>query len=87
MSRATLIVDGRTELDEDVTPGQKQPPQILADMIKPGAKKRPYMMAAAAALAEAVVLGKPVEINITTRPTGWTVDVSHTHALTAGGQP
>lgn len=84
MSRATLVVDGRTLLDEDVTPGQKTPPAILADMIKPGARKQPYLMAAAAALAEAVIKNQPVHITITTRLGGWTLDVNHTAALTAG---
>lgn len=85
MSRATLVVNGKTELDEDISPGQKQAPAILADMIKPGARKQPYLMAAAAALAEAVLKNQPVHINITTHGSGWSLDVSHTHALTAGG--
>jgi hypothetical protein len=84
MSHARLVINGRTELDENITPGQKQPPAILADMIKPGARKQPYLMAAAAALAEAVMKNQPINININTRPTGWTLDVNHTHALTPG---
>lgn len=85
MSHARLVIDGKTELDENITPGQKQAPAILADMIKPGAKKQPYMMAAAAALAEAVMKNQPIHIDVKTHMDGWTITVNHTHALTPEG--
>jgi hypothetical protein len=79
MSHCTVIIDGRTELDGVVTPGQKVPPAILADLVKPnGGEMQPHLMAAAAALAFAVKNDKPVQITITTLPNdGWTLTVNH----------
>lgn len=81
MPHCRMTIDGRTELDEEVTPGQKKPPAVLADLIRPGGKKQPYMMAAASALAEAVMAGNSVDITIDTRPDGWDLSVTHKHRL------
>jgi hypothetical protein len=89
MSHATLIIDGKTEIDGEITPGQKVPPPILADMVKaaPDGKRQPHLMAAAAALASAVMEGKPVQIIVATRPNGWTLTVNHVHAYAMGEAP
>ncbi len=86
MSHCTLIIDGKVEIDDNITPGQKQPPSILANMIKPGAKRQPYLMAAAAALAEAVMKNEPAYITVETRANGWTLVVNHVEAFTPSGR-
>lgn len=76
MPYCRMIVDGKVELDEHVTIGQKRPPKLLADMIRPGGRNQPYMMAAAAALAEFVKANKAVVVTVLTRPSGgWSLDV------------
>ena len=80
-----MVIDGKTVLDEQVTPGQKTPPAILAEMIKaaPNGKRQPSMMAAAAALADAVMAGKSVQITIDNHPNneGWTLTVNYVAAF------
>lgn len=75
MSRATLIVDGECRMDDELDEWHRRPPQLLADMIKPGSKPEPYLVAAGMALADATVKGQPVRVTITTRPSGYNVDV------------
>jgi hypothetical protein len=80
MTRATLIVDGQTRLDDELEEWHKRPPELLADMIKPGVRVEPYLKAAAMALAEATIRGNPITIKVNTRPLGWTLTVDHVSA-------
>lgn len=73
--RATLIIDGETRLDDELDEWHKRPPEILADMVKPGAKPEPYLVSAAMALADATMKGHPVCVSVDTRPRGWTLTV------------
>lgn len=76
MPYCRMIVDGKVELDEHVSIGQKRPPKLLADMIRPGGPNQPYMMAAAAALAGFVKANQAVVVTVLTRPGGgWNIDV------------
>ena len=89
MSYATLIIDGRTELDDDIIPGQKAGPaqlaQMVADAVKPGAAdKQPYMLAAMGTLLQAVKEGQPIHITVETRPLGWTLTVNHVGIFATG---
>lgn len=87
MPYCRMVIDGKVELDEHVSIGQKRPPKLLADMIRPGGRNQPYMMAAAAALAEAVSANKAVEVTVTTRTSGWNIDVEHRHHLASVRTP
>jgi hypothetical protein len=81
MSRATLVIDGHTHLDAELSEWHKRPPEVLADMIKPGHRPQPYLAAAAMALAEATVKNQPIRITVETSPAGWTLTVDHTLSL------
>jgi hypothetical protein len=81
MSHATIIIDGQTRLNTDLSLGPKRPPQALVDLMKPDAAKRePWLSAAAIPLAEAVMNNQPITITIDTRPGSWDMHVSH-HAM------
>jgi hypothetical protein len=77
MSRATLIIDGKTRIDDDLQEWHKRPPEILADMVKPGAKREPYLIAAAMALVEATAANQPITITVETNTAGWAMLVEH----------
>lgn len=73
--RATLIIDGETRLDDELGEWHKHPPEMLADMVKPGAKPEPYLVSAGWVLADATMRGQSVRISVDTRPHGWTLTV------------
>jgi hypothetical protein len=80
MSRATVIIDGETKLDEDLSQWQQRPPAFLADLAlhkarntKPGA----HLQATLAALVDALTQAKPVTIDVCTDALGWSMTVTH----------
>jgi hypothetical protein len=84
MSRAVLIIDGETHIDDDLHEWHKRPPAVLADIVKAKLQPnvaieiQPYLLAAAGVLATATAKNQPVCIIIATRPAGWTLTVDHT---------
>lgn len=83
--RARVIINGQTILNDTVQPGQQQPPEFLAKLINPSAKREPHLMCAGLILANAIMANQDTDIAITTHPTGWQMAVHHTQAI-AGGQ-
>lgn len=83
--RAQVIVNGQTILNDKVEPGQPQPPEFLAKLINPAAKREPHLMCAGLTLANAIMTNQDTTITIQTHPTGWQLAVHHTQAI-AGGQ-
>jgi hypothetical protein len=75
--KATVVIDGRTELDGTFDQWQEKPPELLTRLIKPNAPRQPYMMATAMALAEAHKLNRAIHIEIHTHTKGWTLTVEH----------
>jgi hypothetical protein len=73
----TLTLNGRTLLNDNLDQWQQRPPQQLQELIKPGHKPQPWIQAALITLADAAMNSQPIEIHITTKPTGWTINVQH----------
>jgi hypothetical protein len=82
MPHSRIVVDGVTRLDTDLTLGrwQQAPPDVLADMIKPGARREPWSAAVLSALIDALVADQPVAIGVDTRNGDWTMTVRHRFA-------
>jgi hypothetical protein len=77
MSRATVIIDGETLLDQDLNQWQQQPPSFLAELADRKTKPAPYMQAVSVALAGALIRSLPVTIDVRTDHLGWAMTVTH----------
>jgi hypothetical protein len=81
--RAQVIVNGQTILDNTIEPGQPQPPEFLAKLINPTAKREPHLMCAGLTLANAIMTNTDTTIAIQTHTTGWQLAVHHTQTIEA----
>lgn len=77
MSRATVIVDGETVMDEDLTQWQQRPPSFLAELADRKTKPAPHMQAVGVALASALIRSLAVTIDVRTDQLGWVMTVTH----------
>ena len=80
MSHATIIINGRKLLDDDLDEYRQTPPETFRNLIKPGRPPEPHMKAAMIALTDALLAQQPIHIDIETWEHGWTMNVHHTHA-------
>lgn len=77
MTHLRLSIDGQTLMDGDLGQWKHNPPTAIQHLIKPGHKPEPYMQAALMALMEAAMRDVETSIEVWTKPTGWTVTVTH----------
>jgi hypothetical protein len=62
----TLVLNERTLLDAELEEWRQQPPESLAQYLKPGVKSQPWVKPAMIVLADAALAGNPVIIRVTT---------------------
>ncbi len=79
MSRATVILDGETVLDQDLNGNQwqQQPPEFLAELADRKTKPAPHLQAVGIALVNALIRQASVTIDVRTDILGWTMTVTH----------
>lgn len=82
MAHARITIDGKIELDENLGNWQARPPEFLKQMVQPSSKPEPYIKAVGITLADALLTGTDVAIDVTTKSDGsWSMDVSSSMAI------
>lgn len=76
MAHTLITVDDIVVLDEILNEWNPQPPAALEALGKP-VDPQPWHKACMIVLAEALMLSKPVQINIRTHTTGWNMNITH----------
>lgn len=74
-----VTINGET-LMTDLGDWKRQPPEIIANAIKPGAQPPGWTKALLMALTDAAVANTPQRIDVTTSERGWTMSVDHAEA-------
>jgi hypothetical protein len=77
VSKAKVVVDGETLLDDDLTTWQQKPPAFLAELADKKSRPSVHVQAIGVALANSLIRSLPVSIEVTTGTDGWVMRVSH----------
>lgn len=75
MARVRLTIDGKLELDGDLGTWERQPPELIRDLITPGAKPKPALKAAMLAISDAFLTGQSVDIDLKNESDSYTLTV------------
>lgn len=73
--RTTLVIDGKTLLDHELSEWQNRPPESLTHLIKPGTPASPVLKTAMIALADALLTNQPIHVEAVTLPDGFDIRV------------
>lgn len=78
MAHTKITIDGDTILDANLSSDWqgKLPDQIQA-YLRPDAKPEPWRMALIHEFTQSVLAGRPLTVTVTTRDTGYTLDIDH----------
>ncbi len=74
-TRVRIRVDGDVVFNGAVSDWATKPPDLFKDAILPGATPQPWLKCVAVAMADALMLEQPIDIDVTTCATGYTVTV------------
>lgn len=85
MSHVRVTVDGTIMLDDNLGDWQARPPEFLKQMVEPSSKPDPYIKAVGITLADALLTGHDVAIDVRTDGDNWSMDVSRSLAIALPG--
>lgn len=86
MAHARIIIDGKIEMDENLGNWQARPPEFLKQMVQPSTRPEPYIKAVGIVLADSLLTGHDVAIDVTTDTDGsWSMQVSQSLAIALPG--
>lgn len=72
-----ITVDNTVIMDGDTGQWTTEPPQLVMDQLKPGAKPKPWMRALMLTIADAAMGNKDTTATVRTQPNGWTLEVTN----------
>lgn len=83
MAHARITINGKIEMDDNLGNWQSPPPEFLKKMVQPASKPEPHIKAVGIVLADSLLSGHDVAIDVTTDPaTGeWSMSVSQSLAI------
>lgn len=86
MAHARITINGRIEMDENLGNWQARPPEFLKKMVQPASHPEPHIKAVGIVLADSLLTGHDVAIDVTTDGDGtWTMQVSQSLAIALPG--
>jgi len=88
MTHVRVTVDGMTMMDDNLGNWQARPPEFLKRMVTPGpTKPESHIKAIGIVIADAVLIGEDVAIDVTTDKTdrSWSMSVQHSFAIALPG--
>lgn len=87
MTHARIVVDGTIMMDENLGNWQAQPPEFLKRLVDPNAKPEPHIKAMGITLADSLLMGRDVAIDITTDSGdgSWSMSVKQSLAIALPG--
>lgn len=74
MPHVTLTIDDQVVMDIDISRWNTEPPAITD--LKRNANDQPWAIPVMQAIAAAAIKQQATDITVTTRPAGWTMEVS-----------
>lgn len=76
MANVKVTVDDEVIADGDLGQWSNNPPPLLEEQLKAGARPRPWMRALLLTVADAAMRDRAMDITVHTKPgDGWTLDV------------
>lgn len=81
MSHVRVTIDGSVMLDDNLGDWQARPPEFLKKMVEPSSTPDPYIKAVGITLADALLTGHDVAIDVRTDGDNWSMDVSRSLAI------
>ena len=81
MTHARLVIDGKTVMDEEMGEWEQRPPEFFKRVMTPGQRQEPHLKAVAIILAESLLAGQDVSIDVAATEIGaWTMSVKQSAA-------
>ena len=74
-TRVRIRVDGEVLFNGAVKDWATTPPALFRDAIVPGATPQPWLKCVAVAMADALMLETPIDIDVTTNPKGYDMKI------------
>jgi len=71
-----LVIDGKTVLNQHVSPTQTAPPADIVKYLTPGAQQQPGVLELLGIFGRAVKANHPLKAALTTTDSGYTIDVT-----------
>jgi len=91
MTHARITINGKIEMDDNLGNWQARPPEFMKKMVEPSSKPEPHIKAVGITLADSLLTGHDVAIDVTTDEAAgtWSMTVSQSLAiaLPAGDAP
>lgn len=87
MSHVRVTIDGSIQMNENLTDYQARPPEFLQKMVDKDTKHDPYIKALGVTIADALLTGYDVAIDVRTDGDNWTMDVSRSLAIALPSGP
>lgn len=85
MSHVRVTIDGSIMLDDNLGDWQARPPEFLKQIVEPNTQHDPYIKAVGITLADALLTGHDVAIDVRTDGDNWSMDVSRSLAIALPG--
>jgi len=86
VSQVRVTIDGSIVLNDNLGDWQARPPEFLKKIVEPNAQHDPYIKAVGITLADALLTGHDVAIDVTTDDDdGWSMSVSQSLAIALPG--
>lgn len=76
MATMRVTVDGRVLMDGDTGEWSLNPPELVTEQLKAGAKPAPWMRALMLTMAEAGMSERAMVVDVKTRADGWDFSVT-----------
>jgi hypothetical protein len=77
MPQIKVTIDNTVVMDGDLGSWTDDPPEILTEQLKAGARPAPHMRALLGVIAEVALTGKNLQADVQTRTDGWALTVNH----------
>jgi len=87
VSHVRITIDGSIVLDDNLSDYQARPPEFLKKIVEPNQQHDPYIKAVGITLADALLTGHDVSIDVRTDGNNWSMDVSRSLAIALPGPP
>lgn len=79
MAHTTLIVNGKTLLNQPLDEWQQRPPEAIVDMLNPNSTTRqPWTMPTLGILTEAALQNRNITIRVSSDSAGFLIDAAYT---------
>lgn len=82
MTHVRVTIDGTKMLDDNLGDWQARPPEFLKRLVQPASKPEPHLKAVGITMADALLTGQDVAIEVVTEDDGsWSMSVKHSFAI------